>query len=393
MELHKLIDENVNDIHSQVVSLRRSIHEHPELGLKAFKTAQIIAEFLKKDDIPFKSGVGRSGILALIEGRMPGPCVLLRADMDGLPLQETTGLEFASKIPGKMHACGHDLHAGALAGTARILWRLKDRFKGTCKLMFQPGEETLSGAKAMIEDGVLDAPIPQSALSFHNSTRLKTGTIGYRPVVSFAGSQAFTVIFTGSSGHGAQPHKAIDSITAAANFIMQLQSIVSREVSPVKPAVVSVGRIEGGTANNIIAETVAIRGIIRSQDPTILSLIREAINRLLDGIAKGMRVETKIVFGDQVPPLLNDKSILDKVLGSAQSFLDQCNIIKMPEDSMGAEDFSYISRVVPSSYLMIGSRIPGSEMQSPHRSDFLPDEDFLRVALRLLPRVAIALGR
>lgn len=389
MELQTLIDEKVKEISPHIVKLRRSIHENPELGLEIFNTADLITRSLKKSGIPYRDGVGKTGIIALIEGTVPGPCILLRADMDALPLTEITGLEYASRIPGKMHACGHDLHAAALVGVAKVLWSLRDRIKGTYKLAFQPGEETLNGAEAMIEDGLLEDPVPQKALGFHNWPPLDTGTIAYHPVVSFAGSQAFSISLTGLSGHGAHPHSAIDTITAAASFIMQLQTVVSREISPVKPVVVSVGRIEGGTAENIIAETVNLHGTMRALEPAVFESMRVTIQRLLDGLEKGMRVKHQVTFGKQVPPLINDKAVLDNVLSSARTVLGNEKVVAMPEDSMGAEDFAYISSRIPSAHLRIGSRIPGSEVKMIHRPDFSPDENFLDIAMKLMSRVAI----
>ena len=389
MDLQTLINEKVEKINSKIITLRRKIHENPELGFDVFNTANLIAKSLGEIGIPYKDGVGKTGIVAVIEAKTPGPCILLRADMDALPLTEITGLEYASKIDGKMHACGHDLHAAALVGVAEVLWYLRDRIKGTYKLMFQPGEETLNGAEAMIEDGVLEDPVPQTAFGFHNWPPLDTGFVAYHPVVSFAGSQAFTISLTGLSGHGAHPHSAIDTIAAASNFIMQLQTVVSREISPVKPAVVSVGRIEGGTAENIIAETVTLYGTMRALDSEVFELMRNAIGRLLDGLESGMRVKHQISFGKQVPPLVNDQAVLSRVLYSARSMLGNDNVLEMPEDSMGAEDFAYITNKIPSAHLRIGSRIPGADVVMIHKPDFSPDENFLGVAMRLLSRVVI----
>lgn len=389
MKLQTLIEKKVEDINQEIINLRRAIHENPELGLDVYNTAEAIASSLRESGIPFTEKIGKTGIVALIKGASAGPCILLRADMDALPLTEITGLQYASKIEGKMHACGHDLHAATLVGVAKVLWSLRDQIKGTYKLMFQPGEETLNGAVAMIEDGVLDDPVPQMALGFHNWPPLDTGIIAYHPVVSFAGSQAFSITLTGLSGHGAHPHSTIDTIAAAANFIMQLQTVVSREIAPVKPSVISVGRIEGGTAENIIADTVNIYGTMRAMDPKVFASMREAVERLLDGLEKGMRVKYKVSYGEQVPPLINNKAVLAKAVSSARSVVKDENVVEMPEDSMGAEDFAYVTSKIPSAHLRIGSRIPGTEVKMIHRPDFLPDENFLSVAMKLLSRVAI----
>ncbi|NNK95068.1 MAG: amidohydrolase [Desulfobacterales bacterium] len=389
MNIQTLIDDEVNRIGKEIVSLRRVIHEHPEIGLEVFHTAHVIVQSLHDSGIPCKDKVGGAGVVVHIEGKEPGPCILLRADMDGLPLTEETGLGYASKVKGKMHACGHDLHAAALTGVAKILWSLRGQLKGSFKLVFQPGEETLDGAEAMIEDGLLVNPVPQAALGFHNWPSLATGSTAYHPIVSFAGSQAFSLTLTGLSGHAAHPHSAIDTITAAANFIMQLQTIVSREIAPVKPAVISVGRIEGGTAENIIAEKVFLSGTMRAIDPEVLLKLRQTIERLLHGLETSMRVRYKISYSKQVPSLLNDKAVLEKVLYSARSMLGNDKVVEMDEGSMGTEDFAYISSKIPSVYLRIGSKSPDSDVRMVHRPDFAPNEAFLDVAMRLISRLAI----
>ena len=389
MVIQTLIDEKVEKINSKIINLRRKIHENPELGLDVFNTATLIAKSLKQIGIPYKEGIGKTGIVAVIEAKAPGPCLLLRADMDALPLTEITGLEYASKNKGKMHACGHDLHAATLVGVAEILWYLRDRINGTYKLMFQPGEETLNGAEAMIADGVLEDPAPHAAFGFHNWPPLDTGIVAYHSIVSFAGSQGFAITLTGLSGHGAHPHNSIDTIAAASNFIMQLQTIVSREISPLKPAVISVGRIEGGTAENIIAETVTLHGTMRALDANVFELMRNAIKRLLDGLERAMRIKSQVSFSKQVPPLVNDQTVLTKVICSARSILGEDNVLEMPEDSMGAEDFAYISSIIPSAHLRIGSRVPGTDTVMIHKPNFSPDENFLGVAMRLLSQIVI----
>ena len=389
MEIQALIDKKVEKINAKIIDLRRKIHENPELGLDVFNTATLIAKSLSELGIPYKEGVGKTGIVAVIEAKSPGPCILLRADMDALPLTEMTGLKYASKIEGKMHACGHDLHAAALVGVAEILWYLRDQISGPYKLMFQPGEETLTGAGAMIADGVLEDPVPSAAFGFHNWPPLDTGIVAYHPIVSFAGSQGFDISLTGLSGHGAHPHSSIDTITAASNFIVQLQTVVSREVSPLKPAVISVGRIEGGTAENIIAERVTLKGTMRALDPELFELMRNAIKRLLDGLERGMRIKSEVSFSNEVPPLVNDQTVLRRVVRSAGTTLGKDKVIKMPEDSMGAEDFAYISSIIPSAHLRIGSRIPGTDTVMIHKPEFSPDENFLGVAMKLLSRMVI----
>lgn len=391
MELQTRIDKKVEEIFDEIVALRRALHKNPELGLDLFETADFISLVLEKSGIPHQKNIGKSGIVSLVEGIEPGPCVLLRADMDALPLTEMTGLAYSSNNRGLMHACGHDLHAAALVGVAKVLWHLRDHLKGSYKLAFQPGEETLTGAEAMINDGLLENPIPQAAFGFHNWPALDTGYVTYHPVCSHAGSQRFSISLTGVSGHGAHPHTAIDTIAAASNFILQIQTIVSREIAPTQPAVITIGRIEGGTVHNVIAEAVDLHGTIRALDSKIFELIQGSICRLLSGLEKGMRVKNQISFGKQVPPVVNDKKILEKVLSSTRSLLSDKNVVEMTEGTMGAEDFAYISNEIPSAHLRIGSRIPGTETKMIHKPIYAPDEKFLRTAMRLISRIGIDL--
>ena len=392
MEIQDFINSKAENIRNDIVTIRREIHQNPEIGLEVFDTANRIIKELTESGIPLRQKVGKTGVVALIEGKQPGPCILLRADMDALPLNEATGLDYASKVEGRMHACGHDLHAASLVGVAKILWKIRDHISGTFKLAFQPGEETLNGAAAMIEDGLLLDPIPHAALGFHNWPSLDTGVAAYHPLFSFAGSQAFTIKLSGLSGHAAHPHSAVDTIVAAANFITQLQTIVSREIAPVKPAVITVGHIEGGTAENIIAERVTLCGTMRALEPAVLEKMREAIARLLQGLETSMRVGHELSLTREVPPLLNDKAVLETVLVSARSMLGDEKVIEIAEGSMGTEDFAYISSQIPSVYLRIGSKPLDNDVRMVHRPDYAPDERFLDTAMRLLPRLAIDLA-
>jgi len=392
MELQERIDQEAADLHDDIVAIRRKIHQNPEIGLEVFNTANLISQELSKEKIPFRQKVGQTGVVAVVEGKQPGPCILLRGDMDALPLSEATGLDYASRVEGKMHACGHDLHAAALLGVARILWKIKDHVRGTFKLAFQPGEETLDGAAAMIKDGLLRDPPPAAALGFHNWPSLETGVAAYHPIFSFAGSQAFCIKLSGLSGHAAHPHSAVDTITAAASFIMQLQTIISREIAPVKPAVITVGRIEGGTAENIIAEQVTLCGTMRGLEPTVLEKMRDTIKRLLQGLETSMRVGHELTLTREVPPLRNDGAVLETVLRSARSMLGNENVREIAEGSMGTEDFAYISSQIPSVYLRIGSKSADNGVRMVHRPDYAPDEGFLDVAMRLMSRLAIDLA-
>ena len=245
MNSNETITKRTNEVSDEIIQVRRRIHQNPELGFEEVETSRLVSQELEKLGIPHRTGVGRTGVVGIIEGGAPGKTLVIRADMDALPIQEPEELPFASKVPGKMHACGHDAHTAALLGVANVLIGLKDCIKGRVKLIFQPNEEGLTGAQAMIDDGVFENPSIDMCLGFHNWPPIEVGKVGYHPDVCFSSSDAFDLTIKGVSGHGAHPHLAVDAVTATAYFITQLQTIVSREIAPVRPAVVSIGHIQG----------------------------------------------------------------------------------------------------------------------------------------------------
>ena len=290
-------------IDASLIAIRRDIHAHPELGFEEIRTSGIVARELERLGIPHQRGIGKTGIVGLIEGGRPGPVLAIRADMDALPIQERTGLAWESTEPGKMHACGHDIHTTTLLGVAAVLKDLAPRLAGTVKLVFQPAEEGLGGMAAMIADGVMDAPHVDMALGFHNHPDMAVGSFGYVHGACLAAADRFEIMVHGRSGHAAYPHTSVDPIVAAATLVTQLQTVVSREVPPLRPAVVTVGVIAGGLAANIIPDSVEIKGTVRTLHPEVRDLAEAAIRRLAAGIAEGMRVRCEVAYRRGTPPL------------------------------------------------------------------------------------------
>src|SRR6185436_8561275 len=270
-------------IEPELIALRRGIHQHPELAFEEHETARAVAGYLAKIGVPFRTGIGKTGVVGLIGGGAAGPVVGLRADMDALPIEEASGVEFASRVPGKMHACGHDVHTTIALGVAHALSAL-GKVPGRVKLIFQPAEETLSGAAAMIADGALEDPTLCAIVGFHNSPRLDTGFVAYCDGLGHASAAAFDIVLKGRSGHAAQPQSGIDAIAGAAQLVTQLQTIVSREISPAVPAVVTIGQIEGGTARNVIAGRVSLKGTVRTRDPGAEKQVEDAVRRIVAGV-------------------------------------------------------------------------------------------------------------
>jgi len=388
------VNEAINDktraIEDEIVAIRRTIHANPELGFEEHRTAALVADHLKRLDIPHRTGVGRTGVVGVVEGGRPGPTLAIRADMDCLPVEEATGLPFASKVPGRMHACGHDAHTAILLGVAAVLSDLRADLAGRVKLIFQPNEEGLVGAQAMIADGVFDNPAIDMCLGYHNWPSLEAGKIGYHADVCFASSDAFDLVIKGRSGHAAHPHQAIDSIAAAAYFITQVQTLVSREVSPVHPAVVSVGKIQGGTARNILPEQVLLEGTVRTQNAAAKEKIAAGMRRLLDGLRTGMRIDYDLDYRPGVPVLRNDKATLARVLAAVGDILGADHVEELPEGSMGSEDFAYFTERFPSAHLRIGSRIDGLDTAL-HRNNFDCNELAIPTAVRAIGRAAVDL--
>jgi amidohydrolase len=391
MDLNQRIAAIAGRLTPQLVDLRKQLHQHPELAFEEHETAKAVAGFLSKLGIPFRAGVGKTGIVALIEGSKPGRTIGIRADMDALPIHEQTGLAYASKIPGKMHACGHDVHTVIALGVAAALNEMKDSLRGTVKLIFQPAEETLSGAAAMIADGALEDPKMDMILGYHNWPAVTAGTVGYNAEAVMASADAFDLTLKGRDGHGAHPHLAIDTLAAGAYFVTQLQSIVSREVAPLSPAVVTVGEFHSGSARNVIAGTAQLKGIARTMDPAVSAAIEAAMRRLLEGIKTGMRVDYALTWNRVAPALRNHKETLARVLASARNVLGAHNVVELPHPSMGSEDFAWFAERVPAAHLRIGSKIDGLDTAI-HRSNYDCNDLAIPTGVRVIARAALDLG-
>ncbi len=390
MDTNNAISGLTEKITDELIQIRRTIHQNPELGFEEFETAKLVSEALDKMGILQRTGVGGTGVIGIIEGANPGKTIAIRADLDALPIDEQSGVSFASKVPGKMHACGHDAHTSIALGTAMVLNQMKDQLKGRVKLIFQPNEEGLGGAKAMIEDGVLEDPAIDIILGYHNWPLLEAGKVGYQGGAVFAASDFFDVTLKGVSGHAAHPHTTVDTIAAAAFFITQLQTIVSREIAPVDPAVVSVGKIEGGTARNIIAGEVCLSGGIRGQSTEVMKRVEETMRRLLDGIKAGMRVDYELDYRVAVPVLRNDLEVLDQVLVSARKILGEENVEALDYSSMGSEDLAFFTERLPSAHLRIGSKIDGLDTML-HKANYDCNEEAIPTGVRAISQAALDL--
>ena len=373
-------------IEPDLIEIRRDIHAHPELGFEEVRTADLVSRELTRLGIPHQTGIGKTGIVGLIEGGRPGKVLAIRADMDALPIEERTGLKFASQTKGLMHACGHDIHTTTLLGVAAVLQDLAPQLAGTVKLVFQPAEEGIGGMRAMLADGLLEGPHIDLALGFHNYPDMPVGRFGYVHGPCLAAADRFDIVVHGRSGHAAWPHVTVDPLVAAASLVVQLQTIVSREVPPMFPAVVTVGMIQGGTTYNIIPDSCAIKGTVRTLNAPARDIIEAAIARLAAGIEAGMRVTCKVDYRRGVPSLVNDDSVLEPTVAAVRKQFGE--VADEGQPSLGGEDFALLSDLVPGFQLRVGSGAPG-RADKLHNSDYQPDERCIGLGVQALSRAAL----
>jgi len=384
----RAIREATEAAEPRLVALRRDIHRVPELAFQETRTAGIVAAELARLGLEPRTGVGRTGVIAEIRGARPGPTLAIRADMDALPIHEEAGIDFASTVDGQMHACGHDIHTATLLGVAAVLKDLAPQFAGTVRLIFQPAEEILEGAAAMIADGAADGV--DIALGFHNHPDMPVGSFGFVRGACLAASDRFDLIVQGRSGHAAHPYAAVDPIVAAAQFISQAQTVVSREIKPLHPAVVTVGMVQGGTTYNIIPERVHLKGTIRTLHNDARNTAESALRRLAEGLQATMRVKCEMRYQRLVPPLVNDDRVLDPVLASV---LQQTGVAaEEGEPSMGSEDFAEFAARAPAFHLRIGSGAPGRDDRL-HNAFYQPDEGCIALGVQALSRAALDMLR
>jgi len=378
------IREEAARLEPRLIELRRDIHSHPELAFEEVRTAGIVAAELARMGISHRTGVGRTGVLGVIEGGRPGPTLALRADMDALPIHEETGLAFASKFDGKMHACGHDIHTATLLGAAEILNGMRENLAGRIVLIFQPAEEVLEGAPAMIADGAAEGV--DMAIGFHNHPNQPVGTFGFVRGPSLAASDRFDITLRGKSGHAAHPYAAVDPIVGAAHLITQLQTVVSREQKPLHPCVVTVGMFQAGTTYNIIPERVHLKGTVRTLHAQARDVAEAAIRRLVEHQAAAMRLTATIDYRRMVGSLVNDDRVLEPAIASVRAHFGE--VVHEGQPSMGAEDFSAFAEKVPAFHLGIGAGAPGRNDRL-HNADYQPDERCIALGVQALSRIAV----
>ena len=381
------LSEDVKAVTSDVVAIRRDVHSHPEAGFKETRTADLIERRLGAIRVESKRIAG-TGILATIKGAKPGPTMLVRADIDGLPVTELNEVPYRSKVPGMMHACGHDGHVATALGAATVLAGRRDKLAGTIKFMFQPAEEGPGGALPMIEAGILDKPKVDASFAMHMWNDLPVGQIGARPGPVFASADEFTVKITGKGGHGAAPHQTIDPIVVAAHLTLALQTIVSRKTHPLKSAVVTVGQIHGGVRHNIISDTATLNGTCRALEKPVRAMIQKEIRAIAKGVAGAFGAKADVEWRDGYPPTVNDPKMTELVRAAAAQVVGEGNVVEQ-DITMGAEDMSYVLERTPGCYWLLGSANAKKGLDYPHHSarfDF--DEESLPIGVQVWTKIA-----
>jgi amidohydrolase len=364
-------------LRERLIGWRRDFHRHPELAFEERRTAEIVADHLRRLGYQVQTGVAKTGVVGLLEGARPGPVVMVRFDMDALLVTEETGAEYASEVPGRMHACGHDGHVAMGMGLAELMAARRDEMAGTLKLVFQPAEEGGNGAEVMVKEGVLKDPRPDVFLATHVWNERPVGT-----------AEKFTCVVKGRGGHGALPHLAVDPIVASAQVIAALQTVVSRNVSPLDTAVVSVGSIHGGDAFNVIPPQVEMTGTIRTYEPFTRETVLRRVREVVEGVSAACGAEAELEIQPLTPAVINDADIAEVVRKAAEAVLGPERVTS-GERTMGSEDAAFFMEEVPGCYFFLGSANADKGLDAPHhnpRFDF--DEEALVLGVAILAQAA-----
>ena len=386
---HARINECAERFSEEVIRLRREFHQHPELGFEEKRTASVIAGYLTGLGIEVKTGIAGTGVVGLLRGSHSGRTVMLRADMDALPIQELNEVDYRSIKAGIMHACGHDGHMAVLLVTARILCAFRDELRGQVKFVFQPAEENLGGARLMIEQGVLENPGVDAAFGMHLISQLPHGHVASRKGPFMAAMDTFVIRVIGKGGHSAMPGGSVDAIGMSARVVTDLQDHIRKRLPPETPVIVNIGTIHGGAAHNIVADRVELSGTVRCLDDEVRSSIKPLMEEFLASITSPRGGGYELVYEPGYPLTVNDAAMTGLVLSIARSMLGDTHVIDMPF-SLASEDMSFYLREVPGCFFFVGAGRADAALNQPHHSpQFAIDERSLVVGLRMMTSIAV----
>ncbi len=396
------VDSTIDQVLADILELRHRIHQYPELSNREVETAALVEKHLRGlgfDEV--RTGIAYTGVVGILRGQGPGAVVAVRADMDALPVTEATDYPFKSEVRtqyleqevGVMHACGHDVHTAVQLGVASVLAAHRDVWSGTVLFIFQPAEEGAppgeeGGAKLMMQEGVLGDPKPKAIFGLHTFSSLDVGKLGYTSGPAFASVDHFKIDIHGKQAHGAQPHTSIDPVVMAAQAITALQTIRSRNLSPLEPSVVTVGIVRGGTRYNIIPASVHLEGTVRTYSNEVLDTIERRMDEILDGITRAGGGTYELQYDRNVPPTINDPELTVQSLPSLRATVGESNVEEL-DPTMGGEDFAYFAEAVPGFYFRLGSRHPEKGSGGHHTPTFAADDGSVEVGIRAMTRVVL----
>jgi amidohydrolase len=389
LDLNKLIGL-AEDLKEQIVTWRRDFHQNPETGYQEFRTSEIVATHLESLGLEVKRNVGITGVVGILRGEEPGPTIGLRADMDALPIEDLKTVDYCSKIPGKGHLCGHDAHTSMLMGAAQLLVKLGRPKRGNIKFVFQPAEEGLAGAKAMMDDGVLENPKVDAMAGLHVFPALPTKSIAVTKGVAFASADSIAIKIIGKGGHAARPHEAVDAITVSAQVISALQHVASRLVDPLDPVVVTIGKIQGGYMGTAIAPEVEMVGTVRTLSPSLRAKMPELIETIIRGVTQSFGADYDFKYNIGYPVVVNNEGMVDFLTQTSERLFGEKRW-EYVKPSTGGEDFAFYSETVPSVFFRLGvSNEQEYTSYSLHHPKFDLDENALPYGVAMLSAVALA---
>lgn len=383
------IDSEIQNHLQEIIKTRRYLHMNPELSNREFDTSKLVASKLLSMGLSIQTGIGKTGVVGILRGQSDATTIGLRADMDALPIQEKTGLSYQSLNPGIMHACGHDIHTAIALGTALVLNQMKDQIKGNIKFIFQPAEEgpphgEQGGASLMIREGVLENPPVRAVFGLHVWPEAQVGQIMFSDGPIMAGADSVTITIQGRSAHGARPQEGIDSIFLAGQAIVNIQAGLNRFFSPTEPAVVTIGKITGGSRSNILAEKVEMEGTVRTLDKTSRYNVRQLIDKTLKGIVSPFNAEYSFDYRIGTPPLYNHPELASVLKPTLLDAVGAENVLSL-SPQMTAEDFADYAQVIPGMYFLLGVRSPDKAAAAPlHSPEFNPDERSITVGIKVM---------
>lgn len=381
------LEKRIVEIENEVIKIRRELHKIPEVGFKEYKTTEYVAKYLEDCGYEVTIGPGETGVVGLLKGREEGKTIALRACLDALEVEEKGDLEYKSCHEGMMHACGHDGNMAVTLGAAKIAAEFKDQLKGNVKVIFQSSEENTGGAAAMIKAGVLENPKVDAIITPHIWNEPEFGAIGMKSGVVMASSDLFSIRVVGVPGHGAWPQAAVDPIPIAAEIITSLQRLVSREIDPLIPCVLSIGKIEGGKAANIISEYVDIYGTVRTFDNVVRNHVEKRISEISESITKANRATCIVNYDRVMPPINNDEGFVGDATSYIREIFPEVSVTDEYSVNMGCEEFSLLKEKVPGIFMLIGNHKPGQELIPLHNPGFYWHEENLIVGVKALTAV------